>query len=247
VYNPVPEAPKPAQPLPVPGYEPVPETAAAAATLPAAAAAKRPTMQARYLAGLYELAPLGLSLRKQAAQVGMESAQQWILLSDAGSGLEDFLGDNFNRPDVVVILDFYHPAGYLERRAQALDPKDEERRTAQAEAWCHTMKHQGGAAILQELQGLTPPRGVAAREAYTEAVRYISNNVHRMDYPSYQSRGWHIGSGTIESACKTVVGQRLKLAGMRWREYGTDNVCHLRALFKSEKGQGHAFWERQVN
>jgi hypothetical protein len=96
------------------------------------------------------------------------------------------------------------------------------------------------------LQGLRPP-WAAAREAHTEAVRYIGNNVHRMDYPSYRARSWHIGSGTGASACKTVVGRRLKLAGMRWREYGTDTVCHLRALFKSEKGQWQAFSERQVN
>src|SRR5207253_6896958 len=50
--------------------------------------------------------------------------------------------------------------------------------------------------------------------------------------------------GAVESACKTVVGQRLKLAGMRWREHGTDTVCHLRALFKSESGQWQAFWRR---
>jgi hypothetical protein len=34
---------------------------------------------------------------------------------------------------------------------------------------------------------------------------------------------------------------------MRWREYGTDKVCHLRALFKSDKDQWEAFWERKVN
>lgn len=246
IYNPLPETPPGG--LPTPGYEPVAETVAPAEALPApATATPRPTMQARYLAGLYELATLGPPLRKQAAQVGMELAQVWILLSDGGSGLEDFLKDNFNRSDAVVILDFWHPSGYLERLAKALFATDEQRSEAQAQAWCHTMKHQGGQAILKELQGLTKPRGAAARQAYEEAVRYIGNNVHRMDYPYYLSQGWHIGSGTVESACKTVVGQRLKLAGMRWREYGTDNVCHLRALFKSEKGQWQAFWERNVN
>ena len=53
-----------------------------------------------------------------------------------------------------------------------------------------------------------------------------------------------IGSGTVESACKTVVGQRLKLAGMRWGEDGADALCHLRALYRSEKGQWEAFWNR---
>jgi hypothetical protein len=37
-----------------------------------------------------------------------------------------------------------------------------------------------------------------------------------MDYPRYRSKGWQIGSGPVESACKTVVGQRLKGPGMRW-------------------------------
>ena len=41
-----------------------------------------------------------------------------------------------------------------------------------------------------------------------------------MEYPEYLAKGWCIGSGAVESACKTVVGQRLKLAGMRWGEDG---------------------------
>ncbi len=61
------------------------------------------------------------------------------------------------------------------------------------------------------------------------------------------ANGWLIGSGAVESACKTVVGQRLKLAGMRWGEDGADAVCHLRALFKSERGQWRDFWQRSIN
>jgi hypothetical protein len=41
-----------------------------------------------------------------------------------------------------------------------------------------------------------------------------------------------------------VVGQRLKLAGMRWGEDGAHALCHLRALYRSEKGQWDAFWNR---
>ena len=148
----------------------------------------------------------------------------------------------------MIILDFWQPTGYLETLARAMHPDDEEKRVAQMKAWCHLMKHQGGAAILKVLEGLEIAKNrKAARQARQEAVAYLTNNEHRMDYPYYVSQGWQIGSGPIESACKTVVGQRLKLAGMRWREYETDNVCHLRGLFKSDKGQWDAFWERQVN
>jgi hypothetical protein len=257
IYNPVPEqglgqtqaGAAACEPLPTPGYEPVAEQAAPGQALPRPAQTKpRPRMQARYVAGLLSLAALGALLRKQAAQVGMEAAQRWIGLSDGGNGLEEFLRSNFNRADVVIILDFWHAAGYLEAVARALHPDDEEKRQAQAEAWCQLMKRQGGSVIAEALKALEIPKHKrAARQARQEAVQYIEGNVHRMDYPYYVSQGWQIGSGPIESACKAVVGQRLKLAGMRWREYGTDSVCHLRALFKSGKKQWEAFWERNVN
>jgi hypothetical protein len=51
----------------------------------------------------------------------------------------------------------------------------------------------------------------------------------------------------VESACKTVVGQRLKFAGMRWGEGGADTVCHLRALYRNEGGQWEAFWSRDFS
>ncbi len=37
-----------------------------------------------------------------------------------------------------------------------------------------------------------------------------------MDYPTYRAQGYQIGSGTIESGCKQIVSQRLKIAGAIW-------------------------------
>jgi hypothetical protein len=208
---------------------------------------RREAMQARYLSGLYTLDELGLQLRRQAGQVGMDAADCWIGLTDGGNGLEHFLQTNFPR-DLTVILDFWHAAEYLADMAKTLHPSDEEQAQALTTEWCHTMKQEGGAAIVNLLEKIElPPRKptiVAKRE---EVLNYLKKNVHRMDYPTYVANGWLIGSGAVESACKTVVGQRLKLAGMRWGEDGTDAVCHLRALFKSERTQWRDFWERSIN
>ncbi len=65
-----------------------------------------------------------------------------------------------------------------------------------------------------------------------------------MDDPTYVANGWRIGSKSVESTCKTVVNQRLKLAGMRWGEGGTDKMCHLRAILRSEPSQWNLFWSR---
>ena len=203
---------------------------------------RRPAWQARYLAGLGPLAELGPALRRQGAQVGMDRAQRWIALSDGGSGLEDFLEKNFPRVE-AVILDFYHAAEYLGELSKALHPGGGEAAEAWRAAWCHRLKHEGGAAVLAELRGLVV-RGRAAKECLKAVVTYFTNQSHRMDYPSYRAKGWQIGSGQVESACKTVVGQRLKGAGMRWGEDGADAVCHLRALFRSEPGQWEGFWSR---
>ena len=85
------------------------------------------------------------------------------------------------------------------------------------------------------------------REQLRAVLEYFGNNVHRMDYPEHLAEGWQIGSGVIESACKTVVGQRLKGAGMRWGEAGAHALCHVRALYRSEKGQWQDFWDRQFS
>ena len=111
-----------------------------------------PQLQARYLSGLYELAEMGPLLRRQAAQVGMEQAEVWVALTDGGAGLESFAQANFNRPDLVVILDFYHAASYLEQLAQALHPGEAERAKGQAEQWCRLLKAEGGATTLAVLQ-----------------------------------------------------------------------------------------------
>jgi hypothetical protein len=207
-----------------------------------------PPLQARYLSGLYELKELGPLLRRQAAHVGMDAAQVWVALTDGGSGLEEFCQTNFNRADLVVILDFYHAASALEKLARALHPGDEVAAQTQAEQWCRLLKEEGGALTLAVLrQWAWPARQSAAlREQRREVEGYFENNVHRMEYPEYEAEGWCIGSGVVESACKTVVGQRLKGAGMRWGEAGAHALCHVRALYRSEKGQWDAFWTRNL-
>ena len=150
------------------------------------------------------------------------------------------------RPDLVVILDFYHAASYLEKLAKALHPSDPTQAKSQAEAWCRLLKEEGGATTLAVLRTWAwPARWPAAlRQQWEDTQTYFSKNVHRMEYPEYEAEGWQIGSGVVESACKTVVGQRLKGAGMRWGEDGAHALCHVRALYRSEKGQWDAFWKR---
>jgi hypothetical protein len=200
-------------------------------------------MRARYTSGLYPLAEMGPLLRRQGAQVGLDRAEVWVALTDGGAGLEDFVRENFPRVE-AVILDFYHAAEYVAKLAAALFPTDEVAALAQTTSWSRLLRDEGGAVMIAVLETWNWPsvKGLAA--VRSEVLGYFENQVHRMDYPTYEANGWYIGSGAVESACKTVVGQRLKGSGMRWSEAGSHALCHVRALYRSEHSQWTDFWRR---
>jgi hypothetical protein len=202
---------------------------------------RRPLWQARYVASLEGQEAVAEPLRHQTSQVGMGQAQRWIALSDGGAGLEDLLRGHFGRVD-AVILDFYHASEHLGDFAKAWCSGDAVAAEEQHAEWAHRLKHAGGATILEWLEGLDIQGNPRTRSAWEPVVTYFRNQHHRMDYPSYRAKGWQIGSGPVEAACKTVVGKRMKGSGMRWGHEGADTVCHLRALLLSEKGQWDAFW-----
>ena len=223
-------------------FNPLPDRERVCAGLPKPGA----VMQARSVSGLYPLAEMGPLLRRQGAQVGMDRADTWVALTDGGNGLESFMATNFPRVE-AVILDFWHASEYLAELAKALHPHDEAAAQRQREQWCRLLKEEGGHVLLAVLGEWAWPPGVPGLAEVRDKVRtYFGNPVGRMDYPAYQANGWYIGSGAVESGCKTVVNQRLKGAGMRWGVSGSHEVCHVRALYRSEPAQWHAFWRREI-
>lgn len=204
---------------------------------------KETTMQARYVSGLYSLDKMGPLMRAQGAQVGLDNADTWVGLSDGGNGLEDFVMENFPRV-AAVILDFYHASEYLSKLSAALHQDDEAATKEQAACWSRMLKDEGGTTMIAILEEWDWPNRKGLTSVKEEVLGYYRNQQHRMDYPTYEANGWFIGSGAIESACKTVVG-RLKGSGMRWGEDGAHYLCHLRALYRSEHGQWTAFWQHR--
>lgn len=135
----------------------------------------------RVLAGRYELPALGAQMRWQGAQVGMDRAEVWVALTDGGAGLEEFVQVSFPRAEGV--LDFYHAAEPRNELAKALYANESQAHEV-AGAWCHTLKHEGGSALLTVLEALDlRGRKGEAREAHRREVGYVRNNAHRMDYP----------------------------------------------------------------
>ncbi len=144
--------------------------------------------------------------------------------------------------EVIEIVDIYHAYEYLWRVGHALFGVG----TIEAVRWVEPLKEQlyaqGVAPVLAALAASHPPSAEAA-EVVRVAHGYFTTQAARMDYPRFVARQFPIGSGAVESTCKSLVEARAKQAGMRWSRPGAQAVLSLRALLRS--GGWDAFWRTQ--
>ena len=66
-------------------------------------------------------------------------------------------------------------------------------------------------------------------------LNYFRNHRNRMQYKRHRDLNLPIGSGVVESACKTVVGSRMKRSGQRWGTVGGKAILAFRALARSDR------------
>lgn len=133
------------------------------------------------------------------------------------------------------VLDFYHAATHL---GDALGAAYGEG-TLQSQERMETLREvlrdapDGVDTVIGALCRLRTryPR----RQAIHKALSYFREHRHRMRYGALRAQHLPIGSGVVEAACKTLVSQRLKRSGMRWRTAGGQAILTFRALCQSER------------
>ena len=130
-------------------------------------------------------------------------------------------------PNRVEILDFYHVLEHVGVVAAAMHGEG-----GDPGAWRKRMKKNllryGPRSLLRSLRQWRPtsPEAVEVRR---RELGYFARNEQRMDYPTYLKQGLPIGSGAVEGACKHLVADRFRGAGMRWNAETAEPVLHLRA------------------
>jgi hypothetical protein len=73
------------------------------------------------------------------------------------------------------------------------------------------------------------------RQAMHKALASCREHRHRMDYSALRAQHLPLGSGVVEAAWKTLVSQRLKRSGRRWRPAGGQAILTFRAWCQSEQ------------
>ena len=73
----------------------------------------------------------------------------------------------------------------------------------------------------------------SAAEVAEKAEKYLRHYRRYMDYAAMKEQNYPIGSGVVESACKQIVSERMKLSGMRWLRPGAQRAMTLRCILLS--------------
>jgi hypothetical protein len=179
-----------------------------------------------------------------ARAVGYQNARLRAFVADGAHWLWKLAEDYF--PSAVQILDWYHLAEHVFKAAAGVFGEG----SAGAKAWADARKAELWEGRVEAALGAVQAeaarvRSPAKRAALRELRTYLENNRGRMDYPRYRALGLPCGSGPVEAQCKSLVGARCKLAGMRnWTYAGAEAVLRLRAAV--QEGSYARLWQQRL-
>jgi len=140
------------------------------------------------------------------------------------------------------VLDYYHLSENIYKAAWAIYGEDSDRGRRWACEKLRQVSGRGGPHLIRSLRAsVARQHSRAARTAVKSVLTYVEKHATRMAYPQLKEHGIDIGTGPLESACKNVVGARLKARGMRWRVKHVEALGRLRALQASYRAWD-AFW-----
>jgi hypothetical protein len=193
-----------------------------------------------YLATFAPAAAFAQLVAAEARRRGADHIRQLVVLGDGAAWIWNLATAIL--PAATQIVDLYHarehvhdlanavafivgdPGAWLTERLAELDAGDTE-------------------AIIAAARKL-PLVGVKATER-DKTLTYFETNAHRMRYARYRDLGMFVGSGAVEAGCKAVIGQRLKLSGMRWSLPGATGILTLRCQQASDRWE--EIWTRNNN
>ena len=174
-------------------------------------------------------------LRRAAERFGFAAAKRQVVVADGAKWIWNAVAELF--PNAICIVDVWHAQERLWEVGRAVHGAGTARCRAWSETVCAALREGRVDDVLREL------RRHAGDKTAGQCVGYVENNRSRMRYPAYRERGLLIGSGMVESSCRTLVGERLKCSGMRWSRAGANDVMALRSCVRSERYDD--FWRHR--
>jgi hypothetical protein len=181
--------------------------------------------QQRYYCAIDEADTFGQLLWGTGCQLGAERAREVVFVCDGAAWIWNLVEHYYAQ--AVQIVDWYHAEDYLKRVADAAWPD----LNARAH-WLEPMTQALWDGQVETVIGACQVLAGRCAEA-RNAVVYFTTHTQRMRYAHFRAQGYLIGSGTVESACKQIVTQRLKRSGAQWTRPGAVYTAKARAVWLS--------------
>jgi len=166
---------------------------------------------------------LGRRLNWEALREGLGRARQTLFLGDGAEWVWNLKKDRWN--EAIGLLDFYHCSQHLWDLGRALHGENQLALSQWVEPLLHQMRHGKEQRVLRAITQLGKRRGESAKVIRREQ-NYFQNHSTRLNYQEIANRGWPIGSGAVESACRQKQC-RFKRCGQFWTAKGLQNLCAL--------------------
>jgi len=179
---------------------------------------------ASYTATFEPAAVFGGLVKAEGIRRGADHVRQLTILGDGAAWIWTIATDKF--PGATQIVDLFHAREHLHDLARLLEFMLGDRTDEWLAARMEDLDYGDIDGICRAAR-VFPLEGIKKDQLDT-ALGYFENNAPRMRYKWFRSRGLFTGSGLVESGCKAVIGQRLKLSGMRWTVTGAEAITTLR-------------------
>jgi hypothetical protein len=170
---------------------------------------------------------------------GPESGKLIQFIHDGDDDLElyrkQYFGD-YQQDKIIVTSDLPHVMEYLWTAGAAVHKEG----SGKLSRWVSFQKRRllaGRAHLVRRELSLMlasiPTRGPGnkgKRERLTKALKYLTDNAHRLDYKRVRAMDLELASGIVEGAIRHVIGLRFDHGGMRWIRERAEALLQLRCI-----------------
>jgi len=192
----------------------------------------------RYIGCFDNSQVFGWHLWLEACRCGLREAKEVVYLGDGAGWVRSEHYKHFGR--ATFIIDWYHASEHIWACGKELFGEG----TEATEKWVNQrldLLYDGWTKkLLDDLERQRNRHRGRKREALDNLYHYIWANEEQMRYDVFRAKGYDIGSGAAEGACKNVVGKRLKQSGMIWTRLGSSSVLALRLVWLN--GRWEQLW-----
>jgi len=194
-----------------------------------------------YVATLQPVEHFGSLVYTEARRRGCAQAREVVVLGDGAPWIWNLASNHF--PTATQIVDLYHAREHCHALGALVAPVLGQDGPGWLTERLAELDRGDVAALVAASRILDLPD--AKTREVDKALGYFETNAERMRYAHFREHGHFVGSGAVEAGCKAVIGQRLKLSGMRWSVRGAAGIITLRC--QEASGRWEEIWHQLDN